>query len=150
MLRPKLWIENIMNDAINRILSDMSLFPPNFCWDPGDASDKESACQCRRCKSLELNPWVENILWKRAWQSTPVLLPRESRGQRILVHRVTKSQTGLKQLSMHASYDYKIYWCCKVRWYPCLSLNLRVWKRKQEYWTKKFKWWTFIWERVES
>ena len=43
--------------------------------------------------------------WRRAWQLTPVFLPEESQGQRSLagtVHKVAKSQTWLKQLSMHA------------------------------------------------
>ena len=30
-------------------------------------------------------PWIGKILWKRAWQPTPVFLPRESHGQRSLV-----------------------------------------------------------------
>ena len=42
---------------------------------------------------------------KRAWQPTPVFLPRKSHGQRSLAgygHGVKKSQTQLKQLSMNA------------------------------------------------
>ena len=31
------------------------------------------------------DPWVGKIPWKRKWQPTPVLLPRESHGQRSLV-----------------------------------------------------------------
>ena len=31
------------------------------------------------------NPWVGKILWKRAWQPTPVFLSRKSHGQRSLV-----------------------------------------------------------------
>ena len=31
------------------------------------------------------DPWVRKILWRRAWQPTPVLLPGESHGQRSLV-----------------------------------------------------------------
>ena len=49
--------------------------------------------------------WVGKIPWRRAWQPTPVSLPGESHGQQSLkatVHVVTKSQTGLKQLNMHA------------------------------------------------
>ena len=49
------------------------------------------------------DPWVRKIPWK-AWQPTPVSLAGESHGQRSLegtVHRVTKSQTRLKRLSMH-------------------------------------------------
>ena len=45
-------------------------------------SDKNSACQCRRCG---FSPWVGKIPWRRAWQLTPVFLPGESHGQRSLV-----------------------------------------------------------------
>ena len=76
---------------------DPSLFGEGF---PGGASSKE---QCRRCKRLEFSPWVGKIPWRRygntlqysclenliyrgAWWAT--------------VHRVAKSWTWLKQLSM--------------------------------------------------
>ena len=36
---------------------------------------------CRRPRFL---PWVGKILWRREWLSTPVILPRESHGQRSL------------------------------------------------------------------
>ena len=42
------------------------------------------------------NPWVRKIPWRRAWQPTPVFLPRESHGQRSLVgytHGVAESNT---------------------------------------------------------
>ena len=52
-----------------------------------------------------LIPGSGKIPWRRAWQPTPVFLPGESHGQRSLegytVHRVTKSWTQLKWLSMH-------------------------------------------------
>ena len=52
------------------------------------------------------DPCVEKIPWRRAWQPTPVFLPRESHGHRSLegyrVHRVEKSGPRLKQLSMYA------------------------------------------------
>ena len=47
-------------------------------------SGKESACQCRRRRSLGFNPWVGRSLWKRKWQPTPVFLPGEYGGQRSL------------------------------------------------------------------
>ena len=31
------------------------------------------------------DPWVGKITWRRKWQSTPVLLPGKSHGQRSLV-----------------------------------------------------------------
>ena len=45
---------------------------PRWC------SGKESACQCRRRKRHEFNPWVGKTPWRRAWQPTPFLLPGES------------------------------------------------------------------------
>ena len=51
---------------------------------PGGVSDKALACQRRRCKRRWFDPWVGRILWKRAWQHTPVFLPGESHGQRSL------------------------------------------------------------------
>ena len=52
-------------------------------WDkgfPGGVSSKEHACQCRKYKRRELNPWVGKSPWRRAWQPTPVFLPAESHG----------------------------------------------------------------------
>ena len=37
------------------------------------------------CRRPGFNPWVGKIPWRRKWQSTPVFLPGESQGQRILV-----------------------------------------------------------------
>ena len=34
------------------------------------------------CRRSRFNPWVRKIPWRRKWQPTPVLLPRESHGQR--------------------------------------------------------------------
>ena len=44
-------------------------------------SGNESTCQCRRPR---FDPWVRKIPWRRKWQPTPVFLPGESHGQRIL------------------------------------------------------------------
>ena len=56
-------------------------------------------------RDIDLIPGLGGFPWRRAWQPTPVFVPGQSYGQRSLwwatVHRVTKSQTGLKQLSMH-------------------------------------------------
>ena len=50
----------------------------------GGAGVKEPACQCRRCKRHRFDPWVRKILWKRAWQSTPIFLLGKSHRQRSL------------------------------------------------------------------
>ena len=52
---------------------------------PGGSSGKESACQGRRQKRFNYDPWVRKLPWRREWQSTPVFLPGESHGQRSLV-----------------------------------------------------------------
>ena len=61
---------------------------------PGGAGGKESAYQSRRCW---LGPWVRKILWRRAWQPTPVFLPGKSHGQRSLEGF---SPQGHKELEM--------------------------------------------------
>ena len=69
---------------------------------PGGASAKEPACQCRRHKRCGFYPWFGKIPWRRAWQPTPVFLPREPMDRGAWwapVHRVEKSQTQLKQLN---------------------------------------------------
>ena len=62
-------------------------------------SDKELDCQCSRHKRHGFDPWVGKIPWRRKWQLTPVFLPGESHGQRILAdcspwgHRVGHGST---------------------------------------------------------
>ena len=48
------------------------------------SSDKESACQCRRCKRLGFYPWLRKMPWSRKWQPTPVFLLGKFHGQRSL------------------------------------------------------------------
>ena len=64
---------------------------------PGNTSGKEAACKCGRHKRYGFDPYVGKIPWKRAGQSTLVLLPGESHGQRkepggATVHGVVKSR----------------------------------------------------------
>ena len=40
---------------------------------------------CLQCGRPGFDPWVRKIPWRRKWQSTPVLLPGKSHGQRSLV-----------------------------------------------------------------
>ena len=50
----------------------------------GLPSGKERILQCRRRKTDGFKPWIQKLPWRRAWQATPVFLPGESHGQRIL------------------------------------------------------------------
>ena len=108
----------------------------------GSVSGKEPACQSRRHKKYGFDPWVRKIPWRRAWQPIPIFLPGESHGQKSLgatVHRATKSQTWLKQLSMHShlvlifwtllsirsnEHDNKGSWVSSMHW--GLSFDLKV------------------------
>ena len=56
---------------------------------------KESACRYMRHKRCEFSLWVGKIPWRRAWQPTPVFLPRESLGQRSLVGYTPQGCTEL-------------------------------------------------------
>ena len=62
-----------------------------------DGSDGRSVCL--QCGRPGVDPWVRNILWRRKWQPTPVLLPGKFHGWRILVgatvHGVAESWTQL-------------------------------------------------------
>ena len=63
--------------------------------------------QCRKSQEMQVWSQVRKIPWRRARQPSPVFLPGESQGQRSLVvyglvYSVTKCQTQLKQISMHA------------------------------------------------
>ena len=51
---------------------------------PGGTSGKETSCQRRRREGYGSNAWVGRMLWRRAWEPTPVFLPGESDGQRRL------------------------------------------------------------------
>ena len=60
------------------------------------AGDKESTCQCRRCKRCRFDRWVRKIPWRRKWQPTPVFLPgspMDGGAWRPAVHMVTQSRT---------------------------------------------------------
>ena len=39
---------------------------------------------CLQCRRPRFDPWVGKIPWRTAWPPTPVFLPGESHGQRIL------------------------------------------------------------------
>ena len=84
---------------------------PSWCflkaWTgfPGGASDKELACQCRRCKRLKFDPWVRKTPgqgYGNPLQYSCLENPMDRGTWRAIVHRVAKSRTWLKQLSIHA------------------------------------------------
>ena len=54
---------------------------------PGDSVVKKLPAMQKpqETQLCSFNPWVRKILWRRAWQPTPVFLPGESHGQRSLM-----------------------------------------------------------------
>ena len=68
--------------------------PPWWC------SGKELTCQWRRFKRHGFHPWVRKILWRRAWQHTPVFLlenPMDRGAWRAAFHVASKSLTWLSR-----------------------------------------------------
>ena len=91
------------NKKVNSLIKQRPTLP-ELKWDflnfQGGASDKESVCQCTRCKRSSFDPWVGKIPWRRKWHS--VFLPGKSHGERSLASyspKGSQSQKGLKQLS---------------------------------------------------
>ena len=71
---------------------------------PGGTSGKEPACQSRRLKRPGFDPWVGKIPWRRKCnplQYSCLDNPMDRGAWRATVHRVAKSRTRLKRLSMH-------------------------------------------------
>ena len=54
-----------------------------YIWLPWWLSGKGSVCQLRTW--VQSLAWIRRIPWRREWQHTPVFLPGEFPGQRILV-----------------------------------------------------------------
>ena len=70
---PRSWVFTISLGEVNPLVL------------PKWLSNKESACQCRRCKRHRFDPWVGKIPWRKKWKPTLVLLPGKFHGQRSLV-----------------------------------------------------------------
>ena len=54
------------------------LFEKGYHAFPGGAGGKGPASQGRKSKRHKFDPWVGKMPWRKAWQPTPVFLPRES------------------------------------------------------------------------
>ena len=78
-------------------------------------SSKESACWCKRHR---FNPWVRNIPWRRAWQPTPIFLPRESHGQRSLAGYSSRGRKELDTIDCACTHTHTQDWReeSKGRW----------------------------------
>ena len=75
---------------------------------------------CLHCGRPGFDPWVGKIPWRRKWQSTPVLLPGKSHGQRSLVGY---SPWGRKELDtterLHFHFPFPFincYWKQEDHW----------------------------------
>ena len=103
-ISPEKWKIKDRKRAVSQI--DPRPIKQNLSWllgFPGDASCKEPTCQCRRYKRQRFNPWMGKIPWRRKWQPTAIFClgnPKDREAWWATVHRVAKSWTWLKQLSL--------------------------------------------------
>ena len=67
-----------------QLTSPLGLLAPASLSDAPVLLASPLALQLRRHRRPGLNPWVGKTPWRREWQPTPVSLPGESCGQRIL------------------------------------------------------------------
>ena len=54
------------------VLLKIFRYSPEVRGFPSGASGEEPVCQCRRHKRSGFSSWVRKILWRKAWQPTPV------------------------------------------------------------------------------
>ena len=92
ILRHSLWGSMVLTTLWFQLMIMISdfflpdLWESNFLlWGlPRRHSGKESACQFRRHRRYQLDPWVKKIPWSRKRQPTPVYLPGKFHRQRSL------------------------------------------------------------------
>ena len=74
-------------------------------------------------KRQRFDPWVRKIPWRRKWQSTPMLLPRRSHGQRSMVGY---SPWGRKEsdTSEWLTVDLQscVNFCCRAKWFSYICI----------------------------
>ena len=94
------------------------IYNPHPLGFPDSASSKEPTCQCRRHKRCRLDPWVGKIPCRRKRQPTSVFLlgnPMNRGAWESTVHRVAKSWTRLKRLSLHACiFFFQVFFPCRL------------------------------------
>ena len=103
--RPRVLFSILGHFVITFIISVIFIFTyiPKWC------SGKQSASQCKRCKSPGFDLWVRNISWGRNCQLTPVFLFEKFHGQRNLVGYNPwgcKESNTTEQLSTHTTFNY--------------------------------------------
>ena len=94
--------------------------------------------QCRSPRRCRFYPWVRKMPWRRAWQPTPVFLPGESRGQRILA--------GRSRWSHGVGHDWS-NWACVPAGTTPLQVNTRVWHKAKT--IVIFKYYVFYWYLID-
>ena len=76
----------------------------------GGVSTKEPTCQCRRYERCKFNPWIKKMPWRRACKPLQYSCLENPMGRGAwwsMVHKVAKSWTRLKWLSMHTHIHLK-------------------------------------------
>ena len=93
---------------------------------PGGSVGKESACSAGGNINCGLNPLVGEIPWRRAWQSTLVLLPRESHGWRSLVGYSPEGHRELDTTEATVNAHTHIHSCTYAHTYTHIRTHTRT------------------------
>ena len=93
MRKPNVMLEDEQLSSQNPLTSCTSL-SGLLRWHSG----KESACQGRRCKRGQFDPWVKKVPWRRKWHPTPVFLPG---AWRATIHRGRKESDTAERMFIH-------------------------------------------------
>ena len=94
----------------------------------GNASGKESACQCSRYKTHGFDSWVGKITRGRKWQLVPLFLPGKFHGERSLAGYGLwdhKESDTTEHAGMHATLSLSEWQC--LLWLFCYCLAFAYW-----------------------
>ena len=111
------WVFQEVTEVLGRSLGWVLGFPD-------DSDSKESTCNAG---DPVRSSWVRKIPWRRAWQPTPITLPREFHGQRSLVSYIQSMG------SQRAGHDWMTKHILRVGTNPIWLVSL--WE--EETWTQK-------------
>ena len=84
-------------------------------------SGEESACQCRRLKRHQFDPWLGKIPWRRKWQPTPVFLSGKFHGERNLAGFMGSQRDRQNWATEHA-HTKTNKWANNIQHFPQFDL----------------------------
>ena len=103
---------------------------------PGSSNGKESACNAGDLGSIS---GLGRFPWRRAWQPTPVFLPREFHGQRSLARSSPRGR--------RVRHDWATTTHCPQNWGVLLGPQIQLSTAHNSYFS--VAWWSYIfWKQI--